>query len=177
MVRLLSVLLLFAPFVCIAKPCHEIKNDKDRLACYEQMGKCMKIEDDTSRLACLDGATNDSKPTGSKSTEEKPGSPGPDMEQDTVIPEAPTPSPDQDQDFGKPVKDTGGVDATITKVQHRGDGIDFITLSNGQIWCEVTDQTDYFTVGDDVSIRAGIFGSYNLSFSDRNGVIKVRRIH
>ena len=153
-------LLALAPLAAVAAPCYQLSNDKARLACYNRMAACFGIEDSNAKLKCLDEKIrNGSKAEASASA---PGQPAPDVAR-----------------FGLAPKEPDAMTSTITSIRRRFDGVDFLTLANHQVWRETEDQTSFFRVGQHVTIKPSILGSFSL-FCDKcrgiNRLIKVHRV-
>lgn len=170
----LIILLLFAvgPAIAAAVPCEQIGDNTKRLACYEKLASCLDIKDNNARLACLDEKTQDGNSATSSATPPATATSAPPAVKETAIPEQPAP----DADFGLPKQDTGQMTSTIVKVERRYDGVDFITLANHQVWRETIDQTHRLKVGQTVTIKPGIFGSYTLTSKSLQRLVKVHRV-
>jgi hypothetical protein len=91
------------------------------------------------------------------------------------------------EDFGKPPEKVEGpkgittLTATVTEFARTPRGKVLFILDNGQIWRQT--DGDVAVVEDPssgqpfkVAIEKGFFGSYDLTITDRNGIIKVRRV-
>lgn len=169
MLRLVTILLALSPAITLANPCYNISQDTARLACYEQMSACLGIKGADARLACFDAkmqstvSTPDSTVNAGQSISETPANPAaqPDV-----------------SNFGIAPKQPSEESSTIVNVDTRKlDGVDFITLANHQVWRETMDQTNRFKVGQAVTIKPGVFGSYSLFCKDIGPLIKVHRVN
>lgn len=173
------ILLLFSigPAIAAAVPCEKISDKAERLACYEKLAGCLNIKDSNARLACLDEKAQDDKSSAGAGSAAAPATSAPPTLHETAISEQPAAKKkDADADFGLPKRDTGQMTSTIVKIQRRSDGVDFITLANHQVWRETLDQTERFKVGQQVTIKPAIFGSYTLTSDSLQRLIKVHRV-
>ena len=175
--RLLTLVFILVPATGVCAPCYKIKDDAQRLACYDRMTACLGERDDSARLSCLDTTLRNRPAQGETATgraapgtrEATVASP---VEQDRVMPQAPS---NEDQ-FGKPPKQPDHLTSTIVKISHGYNGVDYITLENKQVWRETIDQTNRFKVGQVVTIKPGIFGSFSLYCDDLQRLVKVHRV-
>lgn len=169
MIRLMTLILITAgPALAVASPCFRITKDAQRLACYDRIATCISIKDSKARLACMDkkmqngaggmraGAAPKQVPT----------------ERDIAISEHAA----DVSNFGLAPKQLSHMSSTIASVKYRFDGTIFITLANHQVWRENSGDFDGFKVGQHVTIKPSIMGSFNLHLDHVNKLIKVQRV-
>ena len=90
------------------------------------------------------------------------------------------------EEFGRPParaedpKEVTEISSRLTKLTHNNLGRAVFTLENGQVWTQI--EGDTTTVRDqregevlDATVSKAFFGSYSLTFKQRNGLVKVRR--
>jgi hypothetical protein len=145
----------------------------------EALAACVAIQDPTARLACFDRTV--------------PGFlaapvPAPNASTTPVAPARPLPTalerfgaeriPD-DSPAKAAVSGPEGLDAItakVTAVRESSSGRLSLTLDNGQVWTQSEAKALRVKAGDRVTIETGLFGSYNLSITGRNGLFKVNRL-
>ena len=147
--------------------CDEIRGDDARVACYDKLAECRTVTDAAARLQCYDNQPAPHQDVMVAAPEPRP------------IAKPPVPPVDVDN-FGKrePIKqddEVEGITASILEVESRS-GIDYIRLDNGQVWRETTDQTTLLKVGQEVTIRKAVFGSYSLTSKPSPRLVKVKRV-
>ena len=108
---------------------------------------CAQVHGDTERLACYDKAFG--KPAEAAATTEQFGFTGAQLERDSGAPEKP--------------EGPASVTAKVQAVEMRRDGKFVATLDNAQVWSqsELNSKADV-QVGDAVTVRRGLLGSYLL---------------
>jgi hypothetical protein len=91
------------------------------------------------------------------------------------------------EDFGRPPpqrsdapKEIQEISSRLAKFSRNARGGAVFTLENGQVWSQI--EGDTTNVRDpregevlDVTVEKSFFGSYSLTFKQRNGLVKVRR--
>lgn len=138
---------------------------------------CRQEPDDGKRLACYDGAVDGSRAVaGSPRTTAPAQAPAPAQ---TPAPAAP-PAPAQtaEENFGREhrieyerqerqheeARALGSIEATVTNIETRIDGLMTFTLDNGQVWRQNSvDSRFRLKEGDAVKIQAGALRSFILS--------------
>ena len=119
-------------------PCSEIPRPKARLACYDEAFGGPTPEMTAADRAAREAEAKENFGLGSKEIRER----NPDMEQPVVI---------------------EGLESTVTKVELTPGRPQVITLANGQIWALTEGAIrGNLSVGDEVSVRKGSFGSHRL---------------
>lgn len=126
----------------------------------EPLRRCAELNDDAQRLACYDryvsrGGIDWASAEPALETAPPARKPDPAAHAD---PEARfgLPKPDDDEDVDE-------ISARITEIVVRASRERIITLDNGQVWVEDGPKPSLrLKVGDTVTIRSGIFGSYRL---------------
>ncbi len=150
------------PGLTLAQDCADIKDDRERLACYDAMNK--------------PAATQPAAPV-QESLPEASSAPPPRPEPEPVR-EVRSP-PDSAENFGlkeRPEDRQLSVTAKIEKLEKAG-SVDYLYLDNGQVWRETGgDSGVRFKKGKMVTITEGALGSYDLLMEGRNRKAKVRRV-
>ncbi|MCB0243439.1 MAG: hypothetical protein KDI12_08525 [Anaerolineae bacterium] len=119
-------------------PCSEIPRDKARLACYDKAFGGPSPEMTAADRAAREAEAKENFGLGSKELQRR----NPDLEQPVVI---------------------EGLESTVTKVELTPGRPQIITLANGQIWALTEGSIrGNLSVGDEVSVRKGSFGSHRL---------------
>lgn len=156
-----ALVLIFVgfPFVAHAEVCADIKDDAERLACYDARDRAApgSLEKTADAVQAPDVPSAESAPAAPSATQPS--------------------APENSQDFGKretPERDKPSIEATIIEVVTAGD-IDYLRLDNGQVWREVENSNMRFKVGRRVTVTEGILNSYDLRMEGFNKVVKVRR--
>lgn len=154
----------------------------------ENAGQCADIDNDVLRLECFDQAVRgDGSDTEPRTDGNTPGTQHaeaaePIHEEHAVQPSEP-PSTAEDR-FGLDVETEPGpgedepdqIAARISGIELRRFGRRVFTLDNGQIWAEESENRGvWLKVGDSVTIKSGLFGSYRL-FGSGNRSSRVERI-
>lgn len=183
MKRALLCFILF-PLTAMAEPCQRIKDDGARLACYEQMAGCLSERSTDERLACFDQAMQASPAAAKKGM--------PAQVRERVIAkhaskEPVTPKEAEEEkavrEFGKPEykeeetekEELDAISSEIVEVQTDGREIDYLSLANGQVWRETTNQSKFYEPGDRVTIKKRFFG-FSMVIDGQSKIIKVRRV-
>lgn len=122
-----------------------------------EIERCRTIADSAQRLACFDRAA--------------------------IVPAQSAPPP-RAEDFGKPAPrqaEVAQVSAGLREFARTAQGRAVFVLDNGQTWRQVDGDTSRVhepAPGEavQVTVERGIFDTFNLSMSGRNGMVKVRRL-
>jgi hypothetical protein len=157
------VLLVGLPGLSLAQPCQDIRDDAERLACYDaQNAPAPAAEVPTPSAVPAAVAVPAATPT---------PEPEPEPARDLSAVSA--------DDFGKRERveaPTQSITATITRVQEAGN-VDYLYLDNGQVWRETGgDSGVRFKKGKTVTITEGVLGSFDLTMEGRNRKAKVKRV-
>jgi hypothetical protein len=179
---------LLAAAVVIAAPA-QADPARDALA---EIAKCSDIPAAADRLQCYDAAAQGAKtamstpaPVVERQVSAQPGQE--EEEGGGVLSwfglERPV---TKTEDFGKPPVPTGPkeinhISASVIEFAKNAYGRSIFILDNGQVWKQIDgDQTEVRDPSKNetmkVTIETGMFGSYTLKVSDRNGIVKVRRV-
>jgi hypothetical protein len=144
----------------------------------DELAACRAIEADAERVACYDAIAH-----GQVDEQEK------ENKGVAVVPAAVAVEVASDDEFGKPTDDDLTRDAeepesdddddeltaTVTSVRlYKRDRVVF-TLDNGQEWRQSSTSTLRLDVGDEIVIRKGTFGSFNMAKQGSSRPMKVRR--
>jgi hypothetical protein len=153
----------------------------------DELAACRAIEADAERVACYDAIAH-----GQVEEQEK------ENKGLAVVPAAaaievaasPAVTPSSDEDFGKTTTDDDltrdpeepesdddddQLTATVTSVRfYKRERVVF-TLDNGQEWRQSSASTLRLDVGDEIVIRKGAFGSFNMAKQGSSRPMKVRR--
>lgn len=145
----------------------------------EALAACVAIQDPTARLACFDRtvpgflAAPVQAPTAS-TTPVAPARPLPTALERFGAERIPDDSPAKAAVSGPEGLDA--ITAKVTAVRESSSGRLSLTLDNGQVWTQSEAKALRVKAGDRVTIETGLFGSYNLSVTGRNGLFKVNRL-
>ncbi len=167
------ILLVGVPGLSLAQPCTDIKDDAERLACYDAQNAPTP-------------AAEAPLPSASPAAAAIPAvTPAPEPEPEVVPMVEPEPEPARElsevssDDFGKRERleaPTQSITASIVRVQEAGN-VDYLYLDNGQVWRETGgDSGIRFKEGKSVTITEGVLGSYDLRMEGRNRKAKVKRV-
>lgn len=143
---------------------------------------CTDIKDDAERLACYDARNNPPAKTSNASAPpaKAPATP-PVTERPAPVPPEPANGPvasSSPGDFGRKEsteKPKQFIEARIVTVTTSG-LIRYLRLDNGQVWREVENSNLRFKEGRTVTITDGILDSYDLQMEGYNKIIKVKRV-
>lgn len=167
------ILLVGVPGLSLAQPCTDIKDDAERLACYDAQN--------APTPAAVEEAPLPAAPPAAAAVPAVTPAPEPEVAP-MVEPEPETArelSAVSSDDFGKRERveaPTQSVTASIVRVQEAGN-VDYLYLDNGQVWRETGgDSGVRFKEGKSVTITEGVLGSYDLRMEGRNRKAKVRRV-
>ena len=142
------VLLAGLPGLSFAQPCKDIKDDAERLACYD-------AQDSASPAA----------------EQEAPVLPAAPAARAAVAADLP-------DEFGARKPDDAPqqfIEARIEKIEKRG-SINYLFLDNGHVWREQRDNSLLFKEGRSVTITEGILNSFDLKMEGARKVVKVKRV-
>lgn len=173
MLRLLTLFLLgMGPVLASASPCYQIHEAAQRLACYNRMAACLGIKSNKARLACLDRKIRNGASMQATQTRPQANT----SRQPTATEQAQAgPGQPSVATFGLEPKQLNHMSSSIVKVTHRFDGVDIITLANHQVW-RTSEEVDGIKAGQHVTIKPGIFGTYNLYRKGIHQLVKVLRL-
>ncbi|HUO01209.1 MAG TPA: hypothetical protein VMU31_00405 [Rhizomicrobium sp.] len=165
----------------------------------QQLAKCLTVFGMVERLECYDNLAR--SVAGNASAPARPGAPP-----SPAAAAAPPPRPNQAQppaDFGyaagtpsrqttpesfgseniakpPPASPVDSITSTVTSFSFTPQGHFILTLGNGQVWRQIEGDVGRPDLRAkhvrSVKISRGLFGSYNLSFSDQTGRFKVDRV-
>jgi hypothetical protein len=81
------------------------------------------------------------------------------------------------QATGQP-QEADAISAALKSFSYTALGRVIVTLGNGQVWRQIDGDNAKFRAkqGDLITIARGLFGSYNMTVGDHNGLYKVRRV-
>jgi hypothetical protein len=128
----------------------------------ESSHPCAQVRDDSDRLACYDATFG------------KPARSATPVADASEVPARPVPAPvatpllsvAPEKSVAKAEKEAAGPAigaATVTQVQRRVDGRLVVTLDNAQTWVQLErDAAIEVAVGDKITVRSAMFGSYIL---------------
>lgn len=158
---------------------------------------CASINDDTARLACYDAAVGRSPRPAAATSATTTAAPAKPVQRAAPVAAAPATTAaaaaakDPVADFGlsesakvarDPVKSAEAakapqsVTAKVISVRFRKFGEFVVTLDNGQVWEQTEPMPSAIVkVGDEVTVKKALFGSFTLVTAGRIGT-KVRRI-
>jgi hypothetical protein len=148
--------------------CGDVIDAAERLSCYDRIAECISTHDPQERLACYDGVQAHASPDSSDAgpaAAERPAAPTSSTQGPFALPGKPAREPEPER-----------LVARIVEVDEGPRGRTYLTLDNGQIWRELSDNRVRFESGDEVELRPGILGSVNLRIEGTSGYVKVRRV-
>ncbi len=170
-----------------ADSCQTATGQREIRACFEKARNCAAIAHPSERLSCYDGIhgptppISDSETMASKPTVETPTA-DPALTPDAKQRRASVARLD-DEKFplnsdaaNTPKREPLSMQAKIVKLQKSGQGKMLITLNNDQIWQETRKSSVHYRIGATIVIKAGAFGSNNLTLEGQNRISKVKRI-
>lgn len=153
----------------------------------ERTQRCADIDEDALRLECFDQLARDygderASERGVQGASSRPAEPAASIPEEPAAP-PPAELPDPEDRFGLTATERDSdeeapdqVSAHISEIELRRDGHRIFTLDNGQVWIEESARQGLrLTVGDAVTIKSGLFGSYRL-FASGNKSTKVDRV-
>jgi hypothetical protein len=139
----------------------------------QQAPRCSDLFDDAQRLACYDAAFGKpARPAGAAAAPRAPvaapaapaTTPAPTVRAAPVAPPAAAPPAPVAPSAAPAAPAAKNVSAGISEVARRADGRFVVTLNNGQVWSQLErDAAAEVAVGDEVTVREGMLGSYFLT--------------
>ena len=166
-------------FATTAQECAAIEDDKQRLSCYDNLGK-VKVETETSKEEVAEVKPQETEPKplilSSEPVEDE-------IITEPVLPPAKEKNKEEIQqveaDFGlehKQVKEIEETNLTIKTAKKSKHAKWTITFENGQVWTTLSSERMKFKTGQKVNISRGIFNSFILTVENQNRTVKVKRI-
>lgn len=199
MAKLLAILLLFTVNVSFANidaqalQCAGIKNDQQRLSCFDQWlvtaqtnKTTMPVNSNSIPMATTTVVATAAPlvlSTQSASDEQLITESIPGQQQPTVEKSTEQSSQDLEQGFGLEHKrtaqetDTDNLSFTISAVKKSLRDKWTLTFSNGQKWQTITSARMKFKVDQQVIISRGTFNSFSIKHTDSNRSVKIKRLH
>jgi hypothetical protein len=168
----LLLLAVIAPVVAAAAPdsnlqsCASERDDRRRLACYDA---------EMARLAGEDTAAS----TEASAATSAPASPPPAEEADAAEDFGMTPALKRSMNANgeEEAKEPDSLAAVVTRIDEKPYGERIVHLDNGQVWEENSRNRNLpLDVGDSVTIKSAVFGSYKLIGPGGKRFTRVRRI-
>ena len=146
--------------------CRAIEADAERVACYDAIAHGQVEEQENKGLAVVPAAAAIEVATSPAVTPSPDEDFGKNTTDDDLTRDAEEPENDDDDDQ---------LTATVTSVrEYKRDRVVF-TLDNGQEWRQSSASTLRLDVGDEIVIRKGAFGSFNMAKQGSSRPMKVRR--
>lgn len=171
------VLLVGLPGLTFAQVCSDIKDDGERLACYDATDKISTTVPEAPPAQDALPAPAALPPAPSAPVETPKPEPEADVQSapNQTITKVASEAP---EDFGKekPLDAPREyIEASIVKITSPG-GVNHFWLDNGQVWRENGYGRKRYKEGRKVTITEGVLNSYDLEMEGLNKIIKVKRV-